>query len=278
VDRTREQKAEAPRTAADGYAAPLQAPASAAEVARSANGAGTSLTWPGDRAPVGAMIIRTGNAGVETDSLELGIGRIRALAARVGGYVANSQINAGREQPRSATLEVRVPADRFDDLVNGLSPLGKLEYVNVSAEDVSEEFTDLDARVANGRRLEQRLVDLIATRTGKLSDVLEIERELARVREEIERMEGRMRYLKARAATSSLSIAIHEPVPAVGDQGAWAVLAEAARAAWRNLVNFLAGAIALLGTILPAGLLLAGALLGLRRLWRGRQLPRPAAG
>ncbi|HSB53335.1 MAG TPA: DUF4349 domain-containing protein, partial [Gemmatimonadales bacterium] len=265
----------------EGHVAPGEAaPKLAADAARPPNQApvATQTTWPGSGVPVTSMIIRTGNASIEIDSLEVGIRQIRTLAARVGGYVANSQITAGRQQTRSATLEIRVPADRFDQLVNGLTPLGKLEYVNVSAEDVSEEFTDLDARVSNGHRLEQRLIELIATRTGKLSDVLEIERELARVREEIERMEGRMRYLKARAATSSLSVSIHEPVPVVGEQGTWSLLGEAVRVAWRNLVSFIAAAIGLFGTLLPAGLLAAGALIGVRRLWRARQVPRPVAG
>src|SRR5205823_10851551 len=76
-------------------------------------------------------------------------------------------------------------------------PIGKLESVNVSAEDVGEEYVDVAARMANARRLESRLIDLLAARTGKLKDVLDVEQELARVREEIERYEGRLRYLKA---------------------------------------------------------------------------------
>jgi hypothetical protein len=148
-----------------------------------------------------------------------------------------------------------------------------VEYVNVSAQDVGEEYTDITARVANSHRLEGRLIDLLATRTGKLSDVLEIERELARVREEIERMEGRLRYLRAHAATSSLSVTVHEKAPLVGEQGSGGVLGEAFRQAWRNFVGFLAGLIASLGTLIPVAVILLGALTGARKLWRAR---RPA--
>lgn len=219
----------------------------------------------------GPMIIRTGQAGVEIDSLEIAIAQVRALAQRVGGFIANTQMQLGQEQFRSAMLEIKVPAARFDELLAGLQPLGKVEFVNVSAQDVGEEFTDISARVANGRKLEGRLIELLATRTGKLSDVLEIERELARVREEIERMEGRLRYLKAHAATSTLSLTVHEKSPIVGDQGSGGVLGEAFAQAWRNLINFVAGLIASLGVLVPAGVLIVAVLLFLRKLWRARQ-------
>jgi uncharacterized protein DUF4349 len=232
--------------------------------------ADAALTFLPVRTTGNAMIIRTGTASLEVDTLETAIVRVRDLASRAGGYLANSDIQAIKGGTRSATLEIRVPSDHFDDLINGLGPLGKLERVNVSAQDVGEEFTDITARVANGRRLEQRLIELIATRTGKLSDVLEIERELARVREEIERMEGRLRYLEAHAAISSLSIQIHEPGPIVGQQGGLAVLAEAFRQAWRNSVSFTAAGIAAMGTLVPLTLLAGAAVLGLRRMWRRR--------
>lgn len=124
---------------------------------------------------------------------------------------------------------------------------------------------DLSARAANARRLEERLIDVLGTRTGKLQDVLSVERELARVREEIERLDGRMRYLKSRAALSTLSVTLHEPPPIVGDSPGRSVIAEAFRHAWRNFVAVLAGAIASLGFVVPvAGVVWAAILLGRR--------------
>jgi len=200
------------------------------------------------------MVIRTGTASISIDSLEPALATVRVLAARVGGYVANTSVQAGPAQYRQATLEIKVPADRFDDLVVGLEPIGKVEAVNVSA------------RVANAKRLESRLIDLLATRTGRLQDVLSVERELARVREEIERYEGRRRYLKSRAAMSSLSVTGHEPIPVVGNPGS-SVLVRAFERAWRNFVELVAAFIASLGVLVP--LVLAGASLiwGIRR-WR----------
>ncbi len=221
-----------------------------------------------DPVAIPSMIIRNGQASLEIDSLEAAVAQVRQLADRLGGYIANSQMQAGANQLRSATIEIKVPAARFDELTRGLAPIGRVEYVNVTAEDVGEEFTDITARVANAHRLEARLIELLATRTGKLSDVLEIERELARVREQIERMEGRLRYLKAHVAISTLSVTVHERAPLVGERGSASVIGEAFRNAWRNFVAFIAGAIASLGTLLPLGALVLAGLFGLRALWR----------
>jgi hypothetical protein len=257
------------------------APAPSMAVARGAvSGEFGNAVAPADQATVpdasrdpsvtGPMLIRTGQASVEIDSLEPAVVAVRRLAEQYGGYISNSQQQLGANQLRSATLEIKVPADRFDAMVNGLTPLGRVEYVNVSAQDVGEEFTDVTARVANARRLEQRLIELLATRTGKLSDVLEIERELARVREEIERMEGRLRYLKAHASMSTLSLTVHEKAPLVGEIGSGSVIGEAFRQAWRNFVNFVASAIASSGVLVPLGGLIFAALWLLRKAWRRR--------
>ena len=225
-----------------------------------------------------AMIIRTGTASIEVDSLDSGIAAIRALATSLGGYVANTSMQAGNAQVHSATLQLRLPSVRFDDALAALRPIGKLESTNVNAEDVGEEYVDVSAQVANGRKLEQRLIQILATRTGKLSDVLAVERELARVRGEIDRQEGRLRYLRAHAAMSTLAVTVHEPLPIVGQQGSGGVIAESFRQAWRNFVSFVAGFIAALGTLVPLVVLLGLVGYGVVRVARRtkRQLPQSA--
>ncbi len=214
------------------------------------------------------MIIRTGTASVEVDSLEPGLAGLRRLTAQVGGFVANTSVQSGKEQLRQATLEIKVPAQRFDELTSGLQPLGRVEFVNVTAEDVGEAFIDITARVANGRRLEDRLVDLLATRTGRLQDVLAVERELARVREEIERHEGRLRYLRSRAAMSTLAVTLHEARPVVGDHPGYSVIGEAFRQAWRNCVQLVAGLIAAMGILVPVASLGGAAIFLVRKYWK----------
>ena len=226
---------------------------------------------PSTADPMDRLILRTGQASVEVDSLEAAMAQLRRLAQRTGGFVADAAVRSGRDQVPHATLELKVPSARFDELTEGLQPIGRLEYVNVSAEDVSEEFVDLTARAANGRRMEERLVELLRTRTGKLQDVLSVERELARVREEIERIEGRLRYLQTSAQLSTLSVSLHEPAPIVATRGRGPI-DEAFRAAWRNFVAVLAGGIASLGYLVPV-VVLGWAVVTIAKKWRK---PAPA--
>jgi len=213
------------------------------------------------------MVIRTAEVSIEVDSLEPALAQVRDLAAQFGGYVANTTITTGRSQLRNATLELKIPAPRFDASLSGLSPIGKLESVSIEAEDVGEQFVDVTARMENARRLERRLIDLLATRTGKLKDVLDVEQELARVREEIERYDGRIRYLRAHTALSTLSVSVHEPVPIVVTAGR-SPLGEAFRQAWRNFVALLAVAVQSLGIVIPLGALAFVVLLVVKRVRR----------
>lgn len=276
-----ERQAESPLPARDELAskdmaapAALQAVGQTAAEATETNNGGGGGSWysrgASDPNGLATMIIRTGQASVEVDSLAPAIATLRNLAGRLGGYLANTSYQGGREQHPSASIEIKVPSDRFDDLLSGLTPLGRLEYANVTSQDVGEEYADIDARVTNAKRLEQRLIELLANRPGKLQEILELERELARVREEIERYEGRMRYLRSHASLSSLTISVHEPVILQANSETARVLNLALERAWQNFVQLNANLIAMLGVLLPVTLaLLAGAAV-IRRWWRQR--------
>jgi hypothetical protein len=217
---------------------------------------------PGQDTP---MIIRTGEATIEVDSLDPAVARVRELARTTGGYIANTSAETGDNNVRTATLQLKVPVTHFDNALAGLSPIGRVETVNVTAQDVGEEYVDVDARVTNSRRLEQRLIDLLAARTGKLKDVLDVERELARVRGDIETAEGRLRYLRAHTATSTLSITVHEHPPILVDRPGDHPLAAALHEAWHNFISLIAVAIASLGVLFPIALVAVALWLTLRR-------------
>ena len=217
--------------------------------------------------PATAMLIRRGDVMIRVDSIEPAMAALRRLAASLGGSVGNVSITAGDFEVRSATLELRIPSPRFDDAMGGLAPVGQVQQSSVTAEDVGEEFTDVSARVKNAQRLETRLVDLLATRTGKLEDVLAVERELARVREEVERYQGRLRFLGARVETSTISVTVSEKAPIVGETPGRSVIGEAFVQSWRNFVGLVAAAISSLGVLVPVGLVVVV----LVRWWGGRK-------
>lgn len=220
----------------------------------------------------GTMLIRTATIALRVDSLERAIARARSLAAQLGGTVGDVEVNTGEQTQRSASLELRIPTARFDDALSGVSPIGTVEHSTSGAEDVGEEYVDMAARIANGRRLEERLITLLATRPGKLSDVLLLERELARVRGEIEHAEGRRRYLGRRAATSTITLAMHEPLPIIARDPGDHPFRDALGMMWHNFTGLVAFSVASLGYIVPLGLALLLAY-RTRRTWRAWQTP-----
>ncbi|HEX6369361.1 MAG TPA: DUF4349 domain-containing protein [Longimicrobium sp.] len=273
------QASAAPRQASGEESGQMQAvPPPGAQPQFSAADTGVMPPQPGPVEPavsLNPMLIRTGTATVQVDSLEAGIALVRGLAQRVGGIVGNATINSGAQTARQAVVELRIPSMNFDRAVTGLAPIGRVEQVNVTAEDVGEEFTDVTARVANARRLEARLLDLLERRTGRLEEVLNLERELARVREEIERYEGRLRYLRTRSSVSLLTITLHEPQAVLGTPGDRPIR-DAFREAWRNFVEMVAGVIAASGILIPLALLLFGLWRAVRWM-RRRERDRDAA-
>ncbi len=126
------------------------------------------------------------------------------------GFLAESNLAAQTGTQRDATWRVRVPVDRFDSFVSAVSKLGEVRTNHVGSQDVTEEFADLEARIRNKQEEEKRLLKHLADSTGKLEDILAVEREITRVRGEIEQMQGRLRFLANRADLSTITITATE--------------------------------------------------------------------
>ena len=214
---------------------------------------------PTDTASLPTMLIRTGAAEVRVDSLEPAIAALEALARRSGGYIGNTSFMGGEERRRAATLQLRVPSGRFGDVQVGLAAIGEVRSLNVQVQDVGEEYTDATARVKSKRQVEARLIELLRTRVGKLSDVIELEQALEQVREEIERTEGRLRYLRNQVGLSTMTVTLSEPGLNIAEPG-YHPIRDAFGAAWRNFTGFIASLIAASGWVLPLVVLVGVAL------------------
>jgi hypothetical protein len=221
----------------------------------------------------GAMLIRHGQASVEVKRLDDAVTKVRQTAAQFGGFVANTSLRSGKDEQRAANMEIRVPTAQFDALLAALGGFGRVESVSATAQDVGDEYVDLGARAANARRVEARLAELLANRTGKLSEVLTVEQELARVRQEIERYDARLKWLERRTALSSLDVSLHEPLPLIERQPGPGPLAEALARAWERAVGVLAWCIASLGILVPLGLLIGAGVVVARRVLRAGTPP-----
>lgn len=136
----------------------------------------------------------------------------RALIAAVGaarGYVAESHESVDALGQRSVVIKVRVPWGRFDGSLGQIEALGKVLDKQVTAEDVTEEFVDSQARLRNLQQAEERLRAHL-NQTARLADILLVENALTQTRGQIEQLEGRLRYLAHRIAYSTLEVTLSE--------------------------------------------------------------------
>ncbi len=190
------------------------------------------------RAPEETAQLSGALIAIETRDSRKAADAMGAAAQQLGGYVGETTEDMDPLGVRSVTVQLRIPAERFDDLMRSIEKLGTVLTRHIGTQDVTEEFLDVEARLRNLKRTEERLLSHLA-RTGKLADTLAVERELARVRLEIEQYEGRMRYLRHNVAFSTTTVTCREqarPGPAVPPESYSS--GEVASAAVRSLVAF----------------------------------------
>lgn len=142
------------------------------------------------------MLIYTADLTMAVFEVGASLSAIEQVAREVGGFLARRD---------DMSITIRVPSRSFDDAVKRVEKIGDMIHRNVSTEDVTEEFLDLEVRLKNARAIRERLEQLLAKAT-KVEESLLIERELGRVAGEIERIEGRMKYLRDRAAFSTITV------------------------------------------------------------------------
>lgn len=149
--------------------------------------------------------------------------QVRQIAGQMGGYVTTSNTWKENGQLRG-WLTVRVPVESLEQALASLRALAvDIESENMTSQDVTEEYVDLESRLVAEQRTEQELLELLETRssTGKTSDILEVHRELTQVRSRIEQIQGRMKYLSNLADMATIQVtltpdALVQPVVVAG--------------------------------------------------------------
>jgi hypothetical protein len=216
-------------------------------------------------------VIRTGQVALEVEKFDDAARRLLAIAEAAGGFVADSSYADEGGTPRG-TFVLRVPAGRFGDVVRQVESLGTVQRRQISGQDVTEEFVDLEARVRNLERHEARLLTFM-DRATKIPDLMAIENEIARVRGEIERLTGRLRFLANRVDLATIQAEVREK-PKKAPGGFWDFDRTIARiqAAFLNtvqgLLGMVEGLVAFAAAVLPLVILGAVAWGLLRRSLR----------
>ncbi len=199
---------------------------------------------------------------------------VEGLMGGTGGYVASSRSGDGSRDSASVQMNLQIPSDRFDEALGSLVRQGKVLSEQRSVEDITRAYVDLEARLRNKRVSQARIRDILATRTGKISDVVEAEQALAGVTEEIERMEAQRRVYDHEVAFGILDLTLQVrplvPVPSPW----WTPLREGVRASGDALTTSAMALAQLLAVLLPWGLLASPLILWLRRKSRLQSQPQ----
>ena len=171
------------------------------------SGSGDVLPQSADRKIVYNSTVRM---VLKKTSLEKFETDIEALIKKHSAYKSNGTFKLNQGENRSGTWEIRVPADQYADFLAAVKTLGVPEEVQENTKDVTAQYVDLEARIANQKRLEERVLGVLDQVKGKIGDVLQVEQQLARVRETIERLEGQMRVLKDKVTMATLTVYVRE--------------------------------------------------------------------
>ncbi|MBA3393629.1 MAG: DUF4349 domain-containing protein [Deltaproteobacteria bacterium] len=227
-------------------------------------------------------VIRTGRIDLVVAGYDDARAKLDALLAKAGGYVDSTQVQHYQGAVSSATLVLRIPSESFGALLPLLRQLGEISSESTNAEDVTDQYVDLAARLASAKTLEKRLLELAADRASGVEALLAVERELARVRGEIESYEGKLRQWNDQIAMSTLTLGISTRAPAIAagpSPGLGSRIAEGFSTSVQALQDF-GGWLAVTGIALLPWLVLAvpGIVFG-RRWWRrhGKRLPSAVA-
>ena len=163
-------------------------------------------------------LIKTGYISLEVQKVLETVDVLRELAVRHQGYLSSSSVAGDTANRLSGTVVLRVPADQFDATVTEIKSLGTLRSASVNSQDVTEEFVDLQAR-KGALQLQLEQFNRIMEKADKVEDILKIQVEIGRVQEELDRLEGRLRYLNNRIDLSTITVSLQEPPPLGGDTG-----------------------------------------------------------
>jgi hypothetical protein len=169
------------------------------------------------------MIARTVALTIVVKDVDAARASLDSILAQHHGYSA--QLNTMRPEngPRSLQSSLRIPEDELQSAVAAIKMLGRMETESQSGEEVSQQHADLVARLKTARETEERFRDILQRRTGKVSDVLEVEQSIARVRGEIEGMEAEQKALEHRVDFASVEVHLSEEYKARFDSSATSV-------------------------------------------------------
>jgi len=231
---------------------------------------------------ISKKIIRNGDLIIKVNSADGAAQKISVIATDFGGSILSSNIWEASNRAKSGTITIKVPVDRFDETVAELKKVAALVVSeSTAATDVTEQYVDLEARLKNKKAEEQAFADIL-NRSGQIDDVLKVTRELARVRGEIEQLEGQKKVLDSRADMSTITVSLSEDerITITDSWRPFQVAKDAVNALVQRVQKFVNFLIILVVTVVPVFVLYAllfwAIFLIARKIYRKLKKNKPA--
>jgi hypothetical protein len=183
-------------------------------------------------------LIKTGSIDFEVDNAVKTKASIAGLVKEFNGYISSDEQNNYSGATRYSQV-ARIPSDKLDDFLAKVEGLAKnVDAKNISTQDVTEEFIDVETRLSTKKELEARYHQILK-QAKTVKDILEVETQLNNVRAEIESMEGRLKYLTNQTSFSTLTITFYQTIS--GNYGFTYRFFSSFGNGWDNLLDFIIG-------------------------------------
>ena len=191
---------------------------------------------------------------IEVGKFESSLFKIASFAEQNGGFISNTQSYSDSEgKLTSGRVTVRIPCGSFDSIVGKIRKMGTIESINISGQDVTQEYVDLESRLKNLEAQEEVLLGLMR-QSESVADSIEVQRELSNVQGEVEVIKGRIKYLDSMVSFSTIEVFLHEPEPIAAS--GWGFL-DALKRGLRGAVKVFNGTVVFLIVISPLLVLIA---------------------
>ncbi|ANS68668.1 lipoprotein [Streptomyces lincolnensis] len=220
-------------------------------------------------------IIRTASLTVRVKDVPKALDKARATVENAGGYVGNETTARGEEGQEETEVVLRVPVDKYDEVLADLEGTGTLLERTAKAQDVTDQVVDVESRITSQRASVTRIRELM-DRATRLSDVVTLEGELSTRQSELESLLARQEALKDRTTLATITLSLHEPAHETVAKDDDPGVVDALAGGWDAFVTMLRWIVVALAAVLPFAAMLALLLLVWLRLLRPRLPRRPA--
>ena len=190
--------------------------------------AGLSLATSSDAQPpmlkqsgsdtIETKIIKTATITIEVKDVPGSVDSLKAIAASKGGYISSTNTQKNYNNQLTGMVVIRIPQAEFDNALNGVKALGTVKSTSMQGEDVTEEYVDVQAQITSYQN-QLAQYNTIMKQATKVEDVIKVQERIDIVQTNLNRLQGRLKYLNSRIDLSTITVNLQEPEPIGGQAG-----------------------------------------------------------